>query len=604
MLQLWSKTPIKYKIISVGLLIIVLFSSIVFFYVIPVMKDNIIDRKKEKVHELSQVALSTIKRFYWEFENDRLTEQLAKSNAMLHLWDYRYGPDNESTFWIIEADGTGLVFPFDQSLTGQDLTRVKDPDGRFPFKEMIDVCTKEGHGFLRYNWQYKSFVGQNEPMVAYVEYFREWGWIVGTGVYIVDVNKDINAMYRNLSIIAAITSAVALILLFLVAVDITRPVLSMKDAMKNSDLKTRLEIIHHDELGSLAKYFNMFVEHIADMVHEIRDSSGYLAAASEEMSAISVSFADNAQEQRAASRNVTLTVQEITKEMDKIVSDIEKEFDSLNKLVDRMHALTEIINTLDDNTNRSLAMIDTVSEKALSGQNELNVMGQSIRKIKDSSQEMTEIINMINDISEQINLLSLNASIEAARAGDAGRGFAVVAEEISKLADKTADSTKSINELIAQNDTEIDRGITQMGNTITSMNEIINSVQEIGTIIHGFVDLVKNQVGTSDTVQQEVEGLKEMASDIRMSTKVQRMSITEINDLIENINTGTEEIASNSEELAGNTEEISGMADNLRARIEIFKLDTDEAPTSSDASENENTEENNDNQAKDTNTPH
>jgi methyl-accepting chemotaxis protein len=571
-MNFWSRLSVQNKILTIGVFVILFFSGILFAFILPTVEENIINKKKEKVRELTDVVYSTINRFYFEYENERLTEREAKTLSKLHLWDYRYGPDKEGTFWIIEENGMGLVFPFEQSLTGKDMKNVKDPEGNFPFREMIEIGQESGEGFVRYTWQYKSFANRNEKMIAYVREFKPWKWIIGTGVYIVDVEAEMRSIYLKLSIITGITMAIAILLILVVARSISNPIRTMNSSLKHSDLSTRLPVSTKDEIGNLAKHFNSFVEKISGIIHDIKESATSLAASSEEMSAISMSFAENAHKQNEAADTVTSTIREITVEMDKITDDIDKEFNSLNILVDKMHVLMKIISTLNENTGRSLTMIEEISNRVQSGQQDLGEMNTRIGRIKESSDEMTGIISLINDISDQINLLSLNASIEAARAGETGRGFAVVAEEISKLADQTADSTKQINSIITQNDHEIEMGIKQVQSTVDSMGAIITSVSTIGEIISGIADLVKDQVGTSDTVQKEVEELKEMSSGIRMSTKVQKMSVGEINGLIQMISEGSENIASGSEELASSTEEVSGMADSLRSMVDVFKV--------------------------------
>ena len=114
-----------------------------------------------------------------------------------------------------------------------------------------------------------------------------------------------------------------------------------------------------------------------------------------------------------------------------------------------------IILEMGQKTRDTSSLTESISDQARTGSKSLEDMNESITKISASSGEVKNIIGIINDISDKINLLSLNAAIEAARAGEAGRGFAVVADEISKLADQTAQSIKGISDLIRENDSEI-----------------------------------------------------------------------------------------------------------------------------------------------------
>ena len=183
-------------------------------------------------------------------------------------------------------------------------------------------------------------------------------------------------------------------------------------------------------------------------------------------------------------------------------------------------------------------------------------MNQSMSKIGESSKEMSNIVDIINSISDQINLLSLNAAIEAARAGDAGRGFAVVADEISKLADQTATSISDINRLIKANDDEIQKGLRSVSDTVENTSIIIKGVASIRDMISAVYDIMKKQLDTSRSVTATADEVKESASEIRTATEEQKTAVVEIvksisiiNELTQ-ANAGAEEMSANAEELA------------------------------------------------------
>jgi methyl-accepting chemotaxis protein len=199
-------------------------------------------------------------------------------------------------------------------------------------------------------------------------------------------------------------------------------------------------------------------------------------------------------------------------------------------------------------------------------------MNSSIMKIEQSSSEMTNIVSMINDISEQINLLSLNAAIESARAGEAGRGFAVVSEEISKLADQTAKSISEIDSLIRMNSQEILNGTRIVENSIQKLQKIMEEVETINNMMVDITNNMINQLGMSDMVNREADRVKDLSDEIKTSTEEQKLSTNEIVRSISSINELTQKTASGAEEFAGSTEEMSSLAENLRARVSIFKV--------------------------------
>lgn len=199
-------------------------------------------------------------------------------------------------------------------------------------------------------------------------------------------------------------------------------------------------------------------------------------------------------------------------------------------------------------------------------------MQESFSRIDKRSGDMNEIITMINSISDNINLLSLNAAIEAARAGNAGRGFAVVSDEISKLADATSKSINRISSIISANDREIKDGFGHVENTVKNIESILEGFAGVRQWIEEFSSQIKDQIGTKESIQVEVREIRDMSDMIRKTTRDQKDSVLEINRLMESINEGTETISAGSEELATGAAEVTSMAEGLREKVDVFKV--------------------------------
>jgi methyl-accepting chemotaxis protein len=198
-------------------------------------------------------------------------------------------------------------------------------------------------------------------------------------------------------------------------------------------------------------------------------------------------------------------------------------------------------------------------------------MDEVMRKISKSSGEMITMLEVINDISDQINLLSLNASIEAARAGEQGRGFAVVAEEISKLADNTASSLKNIDTLIKENEQEVQQGLSRVGEAVSTIGEVIEGFDSITSMMEVIAKFMKRQIDTNSTVNQEVARVREGSDVIQTAAQEQKQASDEIVKSISLINELTQNNAEGSEELAGNASNVAEMAENLRESVKFFK---------------------------------
>lgn len=199
-------------------------------------------------------------------------------------------------------------------------------------------------------------------------------------------------------------------------------------------------------------------------------------------------------------------------------------------------------------------------------------MGTKIARVGDSSKKMVTILRIINDISEQINLLSLNAAIEAARAGEAGKGFAVVADEVSKLAEQTAASLSDINALISESEAHIADFSDEAGNVTAAIGAIVNGVTEINSFMLKVVDELSEEHVSSAEVNRGIEELRKQAEMVNMSTEEQRLAVTDIVKTVTNVNDLSQSGAASAEELNASTEELSGMAEKLRKKTEFFKL--------------------------------
>lgn len=227
---------------------------------------------------------------------------------------------------------------------------------------------------------------------------------------------------------------------------------------------------------------------------------------------------------------------------------------------------------MSDSSEQTLLISNEISGIAKSSGESLNAMTDSMSNILESSKEMTGIVDIINDISEQINLLSLNAAIEAARAGEAGRGFAVVADEISKLADQTASSIREIDKFIHQNKLQIDRGQASVTSAGVTIGEVIKKVNRITEMMARFSSMMINQLKENEAVNTEALSMRKRSEEMKTATEEQKNAINEIVRSITSINDGTQANAAGAKEVAVMVDKLSVMAENLRMDVDFFKV--------------------------------
>ncbi len=356
---------------------------------------------------------------------------------------------------------------------------------------------------------------------------------------------------------------------------IMKPVNRIIDTIKvmtTGDLTVRTGVDSRSDVADIGESLDQFLNNMSFIVKNVKDISLTLASSSEQMSASSGQFTENVQRQAASAEEIMSTVEELSSGLENVSDGANDQFTSLNALGGMMKELSDSINSMAARIKDALNLTGQISSKAKSGSESLTVMNQSMSTIDGRTREMTNIIEIINGISEQVNLLSLNAAIEAARAGDAGRGFAVVADEISKLADQTATSLKDIDTLIRVNNEEISTGIANVGATVRVISDIIDGVETISRMMNAIYENMERQLTTNETVNSEAGKVQIRSSEIRSATEEQKIAAEEIVKSVSYINELSQKNAATSEEMTASNQELAHIAGSLSQRVDYFKV--------------------------------
>ena len=181
-----------------AVLAVILFILATFLLLIPAVENQMLEGKKETTQELTRSAISVIDEYYREEVAGTLTREQAQAEAKVSIEQLRWGDEGKDYFWITDMHPTMIMHPYLPELDGQDLTTYEDKAGNELFVEMVDVVQKDGSGYVEYYWQYKDDPTRIVRKLSYVEAFRPWQWVVGTGIYVDDVDAAIAAVQRNL----------------------------------------------------------------------------------------------------------------------------------------------------------------------------------------------------------------------------------------------------------------------------------------------------------------------------------------------------------------------------------------------------------------------
>jgi methyl-accepting chemotaxis protein len=530
------------------------------------LRSTLLEDRKIKTQHVVEVAHGIISHFAEEAKAGTVSEEDAKKEAMAALEKLRY--DEKEYFWINDMTPRMLMHPVAKKLLeAPTLADLKDPTGKAIFSEMLAVVKAQGAGFVEYMWPQPGS-DQPVPKVSYVKGYAPWGWIVGSGIYIDDVNR---IFYRQMMVQGGVILAILLVTVaisFFIARSISRPLArTTTSMMRLADGDKSIAVEGTDnkaEMGDLARALSVFKENALAMEQLARDRAAQEERAREEkrqsMLALADSFEGSVQsvvnqvsgasvELQASAESMAGNTEQTTSQASVVANASELAFSNVQSVA----AATEELSASISEISNQVAQSTAIASQAVT---EAKQTDQTINGLAQASQRIGDVANLIRDIANQTNLLALNATIEAARAGDAGKGFAVVASEVKNLASQTARATEEITGQISsiQNATgdavQAIRGITdtigridQIASTIAAAveeqgaatREISRSIQQAAD---GTRDVSQNIAGVSGALSESgrlAGGLLGAASDLSQQADIMR---SEISRFLERIRAG------------------------------------------------------------------
>jgi PAS domain S-box-containing protein/putative nucleotidyltransferase with HDIG domain len=181
---------------------ILLFVTAIFFVLMPQLEDSFLNRKREMIRELAETTWSLLATYHERELSGELTRNDAQQRAILRIRNLRYGPEKKDYFWINDMTPRMIMHPYRTDLEGKDVSTFRDPNGKYLFNEFVEVVRRQGAGYVNYMWQWKDDPVKIAPKMSYIEGFEPWGWIIGTGMYIDDVQAEIGKIGKKLTAIS------------------------------------------------------------------------------------------------------------------------------------------------------------------------------------------------------------------------------------------------------------------------------------------------------------------------------------------------------------------------------------------------------------------
>lgn len=187
------------KVLLPSLLAILLFAAAIFWIILPYFQNSVMERKRESIRELTQTAWDILAFYHDKEMRKEITRARAQAQAAALVRSLRYGPDNKDYFWINDMRAVMVMHPYRRDLEGKDLTDFQDSRGKYLLREFVKTVKEHDEGYVSYMWQWKDNPNLIVPKLSYVKGFKPWKWIVGTGIYLEDVRREVALVSRYLT---------------------------------------------------------------------------------------------------------------------------------------------------------------------------------------------------------------------------------------------------------------------------------------------------------------------------------------------------------------------------------------------------------------------
>ncbi len=432
---------------------------------------------------------------------------------------------------VIGADGMlegKYIISRDGSRDGENIIDAVDAKGNKFVRDHIKNAKAQVPGeyiIERYPWKDEA-TGKIKNKIAAIIYFEEWEWIVSIGLYKEEyytANKELEIIINDLESKQMLTSIVvvlALIVVFMIIGGrITRPLVFIDSLARNiaagnlteakneikkySDKRKnkKMSKFFRDEISQLFDSFKLMVNNLESLIKKVQESGIKVNASATQISASARELESTVAERAAATQQVTATTREISATSDELGH-------TLNRAADTVNETMEVADTGKSKIGEMEGAMDGLKKSTGSISAKLSI-------INDKASKISSVVTTINKISDQTNLLSLNAAIEAEKAGEYGKGFSVVAREISRLSDQTAVATRDIEYMVNEMQASVSSGVMEMDKFSRGVKDGADKVYEIGdqlAVIIEIIERFKPQFMTvNDGMKAQVQGAAQIA---------------------------------------------------------------------------------------------
>ncbi len=408
------------------------------------LRHSMMEERQLKTRHVVDAGYAVIAHFGALAEAGKMPLGEAQKQAMSVLTSMRYGDDGY--FWINNMEPRMVMHPTRADLIGKELGGVKDARGKLLYMEFVQVARTHGAGFVDYYWP-KTGSDQPVPKISYIKLYAPWNWIVGSGIYVDDVQDAfINQLFRFGAMVLVVLLAFG-VMTWLITRTITRPVaesLAIANRLADGDLTVKVTSRNRDEAGMLLQAMGNLAQRLSQVISDVNQAAHNLSGASSQIASTAQGMSQASSEQAASVEQTSASVEQMSASVTQNTENA--------KVTDRM--------------------AEESAKQATTG-------GEVVKSTAEAMKQIAEKVGIIDDIAYQTNLLALNAAIEAARAGEHGKGFAVVAAEVRKLAERSQLASGEIGEVAVSSVHLAEQAGKLLDEMVPSIQKTSSLVQEI-----------------------------------------------------------------------------------------------------------------------------
>ena len=564
------------------------------FQMLPTVSEKYYEDKSASVKSVVESAYNIMEYYNQKSHKGEMTLEDAQKSAIDEINILRYS--GKEYYFVYTMEGVTMALGSDPSKKGENRFNIEDKLGNKFVQDMINICAKDGEGFVKY---YYPKLGETEPSpkLSFVKLYKPWGWFLGSGVYIDDVERSVSAFKEDLYIPTAVAIIFAVLFGFIIARSIAGKIKKLEAAagkVAGGDTTVQLDIQTKDEIGHLASSFNQMVVHINNQIEEVEKKSSLAEKAAAEAEA-SQKEVQAHQDYLANKVEVMLVQMEKFADGDLTVSLEVTKDDSIGKLFKGFNLAIQKINDI----------ITKLSEASLATASASTEISSSAEEMAAGSQEQSAQTSEIASAVEQMNKTIVDTTKNATVAAENAKGAGQKAIEGGKVVSQTIEGMNRISDVVSKSA----KTVYMLGQNSDKIGEIISVIDDIadqtnllalnaaieaaraGEQGRGFA-VVADEVRKlaerttkatkeiADMIKQIQHDTGEAVSSMQQGTKeveVGKQLVHEAGDVLKEIITSSQKVSDTIVQVAAASEEQSSASEEIRNNIEGISNITNEA---------------------------